>query len=106
MIAYVDASVLLRVALGQPNALREWREVDRGVSSALNYGRKSADAGSTAHPGNLPDSEIAGRRATVLRLIASLEIVEITSPVLARAAQPMPTQLGTPDAIHLAPAVL
>jgi len=35
MIAYVDASVLLRVALGQPNALREWRDVDRGVSSTL-----------------------------------------------------------------------
>jgi len=42
----------------------------------------------------------------VLKLIASLEIVEITSPVLDRAAQPMPTQLGTLDAIHLATAVL
>src|SRR5450631_3266219 len=35
MIAYVDASVLLRVALGQSNALPEWRQIDRGVSSAL-----------------------------------------------------------------------
>src|SRR5205807_2453740 len=35
MIAYVDSSVLLRVALAQPNALPEWRRIDRGVSSAL-----------------------------------------------------------------------
>lgn len=39
-------------------------------------------------------------------MIASLEIVEITSPVLQRAAQPMPTELGTLDAIHLATALL
>ena len=35
MIAYVDASVLLRVALGQPDALPEWRKIEQGVSSAL-----------------------------------------------------------------------
>ena len=35
MIAYVDASVLLRFALGQPDALPEWRQIERGVSSAL-----------------------------------------------------------------------
>jgi hypothetical protein len=35
MIAYVDASVLLRVALGQPNALPEWPQIEQGVSSAL-----------------------------------------------------------------------
>lgn len=35
VIAYVDAPVLLRVALGQPDALPEWRQMDQGVSSAL-----------------------------------------------------------------------
>jgi hypothetical protein len=35
MIAYVDSSVLLRVALGQSNALPNWRQIERGVSSAL-----------------------------------------------------------------------
>jgi hypothetical protein len=33
MIAYVDASVLLRAALGQPDSLPEWSKIDRGVSS-------------------------------------------------------------------------
>jgi len=35
MIAYIDSSVLLRVALGQANALKQWSSVERGVSSAL-----------------------------------------------------------------------
>jgi predicted nucleic acid-binding protein len=106
MIAYVDSSVLLRLALGQPNALPEWRQIDRGVSSAListeslrTLDRLRIRAGSS-------DIEIAKRRATILNLIDSLELIEIDSIVLNRAAQPMPTELGTLDAIHLASALL
>jgi hypothetical protein len=50
--------------------------------------------------------EIAERRAAILELINSLELIEIDSIVLDRAAQPMPTELGTLDAIHLASALL
>jgi predicted nucleic acid-binding protein len=35
VIAYVDASVLLRVLLGEPGRLREWRRIETAVSSAL-----------------------------------------------------------------------
>ena len=35
MIAYLDSSVLLRVILGQRNALKEWRSIEQGVASAL-----------------------------------------------------------------------
>jgi len=35
MIAYVDSSVLLRLVLGQPGALREWKRVSRGIASGL-----------------------------------------------------------------------
>lgn len=35
MIAYLDSSVLLRVILGQANALREWSAIEGGVVSAL-----------------------------------------------------------------------
>jgi predicted nucleic acid-binding protein len=55
---------------------------------------------------NLSDREVATRRAVILALIASLELVEIDTVVLDRAAQPMPTELGTLDAIHLATAML
>ena len=38
--------------------------------------------------------------------MASLEVVELDAAVLDRASQPMPTELGTLDAIHLATALL
>ena len=44
--------------------------------------------------------------ATVLSLIAGLELVGLDATVLNRAAQPMPIELGTLDAIHLASALL
>lgn len=106
MIAYVDASVLLRLTLGQPDALREWRDIHRGVSSSLISVESLRTLDRLRIRAKLTDSEVASRRATVLKIIASLEIVEITSSVLERAGQPMPTELGTLDAIHLATALL
>ncbi len=35
MIAYLDSSVLLRLVLGQRNALKEWRTIEQGVASAV-----------------------------------------------------------------------
>jgi uncharacterized protein len=106
MIAYVDSSVLLRVALGQPNALSEWRDIERGVSSALVTTESLRTLDRVRLRVSLSDIEVARRRATILALIDSLELVEIDSSVLDRAAQPMPTELGTLDAIHLASALM
>ncbi len=106
MIAYVDASVLLRVALRQPDALSEWRQIERGVSSALILTESLRTLDRLRLRARLPDAEVASRRAKILELISSLELVEIDAVVLDRAAQPMPTDLGTLDAIHLASALL
>jgi len=106
MIAYVDSSVLLRLALGQPNALPEWRRIDRGVSSALISTESLRTLDRVRIRAGLVDAEVARRRATILNLVDSLELIEVDSVVLDRAAQPMPTELGTLDAIHLASALL
>ena len=106
MIAYVDASVLLRFALGQPDALPEWRQIERGVSSALIRTESLHTLDRLRLRANLANAEVAKRRATVLAVIASLEVVDIGEAVLDRAAQPMPTEVGTLDAIHLATALL
>ncbi len=106
MIAYIDASVLLRVALGERGRLTEWRQIDRGVSSALILTECLWTLDRLRLRAKLADKEVAMRRATILSIIASLEIVEIDAVVLDRAAQPMPTELGTLDAIHLATALL
>lgn len=106
MIAYVDASVLLRVALGQPDVLPEWPQIEQGVASALVTTESLRTLDRLRLRAKLDDADVAKRRATILALIASFELVEIDSIVLDRAAQPMPTELGTLDAIHLATALL
>ena len=106
MIAYVDASVLLRLVLGQPDALSDWSRIEVGVSSALVTIEclRTLDRLRLRMP--LADAAIADHRAKSLELIDSLELVDVDSVVLERAAQPMPTELGTLDAIHLATALL
>ena len=106
MIAYIDSSVLLRIVLGQANALRQWTRLERGVSSALILTESLRTLDRARLRANLSDMEIARRRSTILAIIESLELIEIDSVVLDRAAQPMPTELGTLDAIHLASALL
>jgi predicted nucleic acid-binding protein len=106
VIAYVDASVLLRVALRQPDALTEWRQIQQGVSSALVLTESLRTLDRLRLRANLTDVRVASHRATILALIASLELVEIDAIVLDRAALPMPTELGMLDAIHLTTALL
>jgi predicted nucleic acid-binding protein len=106
MIAYIDSSVLMRVVFGQRNALPEWHTIDRGVSSALIITESLRTLDRVRVQAPLSDNEVARRRSAILALLDSLELVEIDSIVLDRAAQPMPTELNTLDAIHLASALL
>lgn len=91
MIADVDAAVLRRVALAQPNALPEWPRIRQGVASALVMTESLHTLDRLRLRANLSDAEVAERRGIILALVGSLELVEIDSTVLARAAQPMPT---------------
>lgn len=106
MIAYLDSSVILRLVLAEPDPLAEWPEVDRGVTSALAEVEvmRTLDRLGFASPG-LNAQALAGRREAAYRILEGLETVEITRSVLARAAQPLPTPLGTLDAIHLVSAM-
>ncbi|MGH9365440.1 MAG: PIN domain-containing protein [Thermoanaerobaculia bacterium] len=106
MIAYLDSSVLLRVVLGQKDALAEWRSVEQGVASALVEVECLRTLDRLRLAEGLRDDEIAPRREVVYRLLEAIEVVELTRPVLSRASQPLPTALGTLDAIHLATAML
>lgn len=106
MIAYVDASVLLRLVLGQPPALREWRSIDTAVASALVEVECLRTLDRLRLRGGVSDRDLAVRREAVFELLQRFEVVEIGRPVLGRAALPPPTTLGTLDAIHLATAAL
>ena len=106
MIAYLDSSVLLRVILGQRNAVKEWRAIERGVASALVEVECLRTLDRLRVRASLSDEAIALRREAVFRLLESMEIIDLTRPILTRASQPLPTALGTLDAIHLATALL
>ncbi len=106
MIAYLDASVLLRVLLGQPNRLAEWPDILLGVGSALVEVECLRALDRLRLREGLPPEELVVRREAVYRLTAEMEVVEPTWPVLRRASQPFPTPLGTLDAVHLATALL
>jgi predicted nucleic acid-binding protein len=106
VIAYLDSSVLLRKVLRQPGSLGEWSAIRTGVASALAETECLRTLDRLRLRSGLPDKELARRRETVFRLLESIEVVEVTAPVLARAAHPLPTELGTLDAIHLATALL
>ena len=106
MIAYLDASVLLRMVLGQPDRLEEWEGIELGVGSALVEVECLRALDRLHLRRDLPPGDLGERREAVYRLTAAMEIVEPTWPVLRRAGQPFPTPLGTLDAVHLATALL
>lgn len=105
MIAYVETSIVLRLVLGQPGTLREWRTLDGGVASALVEVESLRTLDRLRLAESLREKELARRRETVYRILETLEVVEPTRPILVRAAQPLPVVLGTLDAFHLVTAL-
>lgn len=106
MRAYLDSSVVLRVVLGQPGQLEEWAAIDGGVASGLVEVECLRTLDRLRLAGHLVDEDLVVRRETVYALMAEVEVVEPTATVLRQASLPLPTALGTLDAIHLATAVL
>ena len=105
MIAYVDASVLLRLVLGEPGRLAKWREVETAVSSGLAEVEVVRTLDRLRVRGELTPEETADRRGTAYRLLEAVSLADVSTPILRRAADPFPTPLGTLDAIHLATAL-
>lgn len=106
MIAYIDSSVLLRLILGHADRLREWKEVRTGGASALVEVECLRTLDRMRVEARLAPEVIAERRTAVYEVLESVEIIEISNPVLRRASMPLPTSLGTLDAIHLSSALL
>lgn len=106
MIAYLDSSVLLRIVLGQPDRLAEWPAIRSGIGNSLVEVECLRTLDRFRLEQSLSDEELASRRETVFRLLGSMYLVGPSPSVLERASQPLPTSLGTLDAIHLSTALL
>ena len=105
MIAYLDSSVLLRMVLGQPGRLKEWKSIEHGVASALVEVECLRTLDRLRLRTRANDEDIAIRREAIFLLLQSINVVELDQLILSRASQPLPTEIGTLDAIHLVTAL-
>lgn len=106
MIAYVDTSALLRLVLREPGALDELGGFDALVSSELIEVESARTIDRMRLRGVLTLDEAAARLRVVGAWLDAIELVLLRPPILRRASEPLPTPLGTLDAIHLSSALV
>jgi predicted nucleic acid-binding protein len=106
MRAYVDSSVLLRILLGEPNALRSFRRIKLGISSDLLRVECFRVIDRLRLKAGLSDGDVAALHEELQRACAAMEFVRISPLLLGMASQPFPTNVRTLDALHLASAML
>jgi hypothetical protein len=103
---YIDSSVLLRVTLGEREALPAWRKITKAVSSEIIRLECLRTIDRARIRLRLADSDVSLRRTTILEHLEGFDLVRVDRAVLERATDPFPTALGSLDAIHLASALL
>jgi predicted nucleic acid-binding protein len=106
LIAYVDTSVLLRLVLRERGALDDLRSYETLVSSELIAVESVRTIDRLRLQGALTVDEAATRARAVSDWLEAIDLILLRTPVLSRAAQPLPVSLGTLDAVHLASALI
>ena len=106
MILYLDSSAILRSLLGQAGAVEAHESYSNVITSTLSEVECLRSVDRLRIREKTDDRRSVALREGVFRLLEEVEAVEITRTVLQRASQPMPTALGSLDAIHLATALL
>jgi predicted nucleic acid-binding protein len=103
---YLDTSALLRVALGEPDALDALRQADVLVSSELLAVESRRTIDRLRLQGLLSQEDAVARLQIVTEWLEAVDLVLLRAPILARASEPLALPLGTLDALHLATALL
>ena len=106
MTAYVDTSALLRLVLREPGALLQLPDCETLVSSELLAVESRRTIDRLRVQGALSTEEAAERLRAIADWLEAIDLVLVRPAVLSRAGEPLPTPLGTLDAIHLASALV
>jgi predicted nucleic acid-binding protein len=106
VIAYLDTSALLRLVLGEPGGLEDLRSSEGLVSSEILAVEALRTIDRLRLQGALSVEEAASRRQLATEWLEAVDLVLLQRPILARASEPLPTPLGTLDALHLATALV
>jgi predicted nucleic acid-binding protein len=103
---YLDTSALLRLVLREPGALNDIKSYEALVSSELIAVESARTIDRLRIQGALTVEEATARRRAITDWLEAIDLVLLRPPVLSRASEPLPTPLGTLDAIHLATALI
>jgi uncharacterized protein len=105
VIAYLDASVVMRIVLRADDPLPESRRIDTALSSAV----LTVECFRTLHrvrESGLSDAAFAEGVEDLNKALQDVVLVDVSRTVLERAAGSFPSPVKTLDAIHLATAML
>jgi len=105
-LAYIDSSVLLRFVLAEPETLKEFKQIEYAVSSELIRVECLRTMERYKSAAALEENDLIKALDLIHSLLANIEQIGISRPVLHRAAQPFPTHIGTLGAIHLSTCLL
>jgi predicted nucleic acid-binding protein len=105
---YLDTSVLLGFVLGEAGGLplADVRRADALISSELLAVESRRTLDRLRVLGNLSHDEAAERLSITTAWLDAVDLVRLRPPILSRASEPLPTPLGTLDALHLATALV
>jgi predicted nucleic acid-binding protein len=105
MNVYLDTSVVMRRLLRHPDSFTDWGKWERVFSSVLLRVESLRTLDRLRLEGHLSDAQRAELHRQFQIICDDTHFIGLTDDVLARASQPLPTVLGTLDALHLATAL-
>jgi predicted nucleic acid-binding protein len=106
MIAYIDSSIILRIALNQQNASKKFSQISEGVTSKITFVECMRTLDRKHSTGHLTDTQVIDASEFIYEAFESINLIHVTQDILQRSSQPVGLRLGTLDAIHLFSAVL
>ena len=101
MIAYLDSSVLLRVALNQKNSLKEFSQITLGISSRILKVECLRTLDRLHAMDRIRDDDLLALTEFIYDALARIELIPLVDAILDQASQPTGLRLGSLDAIHL-----
>jgi len=105
MIAFIDTSVVLRKLFGEQGSLADWSQVTEAYASRMLLIELGRVVDRRRLAGDIDDEQVEHLHREARRLLRSVDVLALSEPILVRAAGPMPTMLGSLDAVHLATAL-
>lgn len=106
MRAYLDTSVLLRKALGEPGAFKDWDQLEKCYTSEITLVESFRTLDRLRLEGRLGDIEVSEKMRALREMSSALGFIALNRAILDRASRSFPTVVGTLDAIHLGSAML